>query len=168
MTVKYIHRGIMFYVSCTINSILATEWSAANQYGLQHSIAGLSHGHPTVARMCQRPLSASCQTEVHVSKAKRAVFWNAGYILSVWWTFIYFLTLQQETALLCSSPSMTGCLLLLGVIIFSTLAFLFPSTVTGERGTDLHLWQFLCDLTSLQNEEIMLVFFSLPRFADKK
>lgn len=57
MTVKYIHRGIMFYVSCTINSILATEWSAANQYGLQHSIAGLSHGHPTVARMCQQPLS---------------------------------------------------------------------------------------------------------------
>lgn len=75
-------------------------------------------------------LSASCPTDVQVSMAKRA---NAGYILSVCWTFIYFLTLQQETALLCSSPPMTGCLLLLGVIICSTPAFLFPSTVT-EKG----------------------------------
>lgn len=105
--------------------------------------------------------SASCQTGVQVSKAKRAMFWNAGYVLSVCWTFIYFLTLQQETALLSFPlPPITGCLLLPGVNIFSTLSFL-PSTVTGERGTDLRWWQSLCAFTSLQNGEMMLLFFAI-------
>lgn len=94
----------------------------------------LSHWHPTEARMCQWPLSASCQTQVQVSKAKRA---NTGYILSVCWTFIYFLTLQQETALLCSSLLITGCLLLLGVIIFSILCLLVSKYSKRERGTVL-------------------------------
>lgn len=72
------------------------------------------------------------------------VFWNAGYVLSVYWTFIYFLTLQQETALLCYSLPIPGCLLLPGVNIFSTLSFFLPNTVTGERETDLGWWQSPC------------------------
>lgn len=45
---------------------------------------------------------------------------------------LYFLTFQQETALLCSSLPITDCLLLPGVNIFSTLSFL-PNTVTGKE-----------------------------------
>lgn len=90
MTVKYIHRGITLYVSCTINSSWIQGRSAADQYGLQHSIAAVPRASHGSWDLPGASLSASCQTGAQVSKAKRAVFWNAGYVLSACWTFHLF------------------------------------------------------------------------------
>lgn len=46
MTVKYIHRGITLYVSCTINSSQIQGQAAANHCGPSHSTDGCPTGIP--------------------------------------------------------------------------------------------------------------------------
>lgn len=46
MTVKYIHRGITLYVSCTINNGRVQGRSAANHCGLSHNTASCPMGIP--------------------------------------------------------------------------------------------------------------------------
>lgn len=164
MTVKYIHWGITLYVSCIAvgyredlqqitvgyhTALLAVPWACCGS------------GSVLVASP-----SATCQIGVQVSETKMPVFWNAGYVLSVYWTFIYFSTLEQETALLCYSPPITGCLLLPGVNIFSAHSFFLPSTVTGEWGTDLGWWQSPCLLSAEWGNDTSFCCHFLPHHVE--
>lgn len=159
MTVKYIHRGIVFYVSCTINSILATGWSAANQYELQHGIAGCPMGIPqqsgcaTGVSQCQLP---NWRASFHGKKSK---------------CWLHFICLLDFHLFFNTSARNSFALLFSAHDWLSTIAWcnhLQHSCLLVSKYSNRERGAVLCGSFSVTWLLGRFFFFSLPHYADKK